>query len=37
MLALSTTAGIVLAVAGALIALAAIGGLWLRARTRADS
>ena len=34
MLALSTTAGIVLAVAGALIALAAIGGLWLRARTR---
>jgi mono/diheme cytochrome c family protein len=34
MLALSTTGGIVLAVAGALIALAAIGGLWLRSRTR---
>jgi len=34
MLALSTTAGLVLAAAGALIALAAIGGLWLRSRTR---
>ena len=34
MLALSTTAGLVLAVAGALIALAAIGGIWLRSRTR---
>jgi mono/diheme cytochrome c family protein len=34
MLALSTTAGIVLAAVGALIALAAIGGLWLRSRTR---
>lgn len=34
MLALSTTAGIALAVAGALIALAAVGGLWLRSRTR---
>jgi mono/diheme cytochrome c family protein len=34
MLALSTTGGIVLAAAGALIALAAIGGLWLRSRTR---
>jgi mono/diheme cytochrome c family protein len=33
-LALSTTGGLVLAVAGALIALAAIGGLWLRSRTR---
>jgi mono/diheme cytochrome c family protein len=34
MLALSTSGGIVLAAAGALIALAAIGGLWLRSRTR---
>ena len=34
MLALSTTAGLVLAAAGALIALAALGGLWLRSRTR---
>jgi mono/diheme cytochrome c family protein len=34
MLALSTTGGLVLAAAGALIALAAIGGLWLRSRTR---
>jgi mono/diheme cytochrome c family protein len=34
MLALSTTEGLVLAAAGALIALAAIGGLWLRSRTR---
>ncbi|HET9671581.1 MAG TPA: cytochrome c [Actinomycetota bacterium] len=34
MLALSATAGLVLAFAGALIALAAIGGLWLRSRTR---
>jgi mono/diheme cytochrome c family protein len=34
MLALSTSGGLVLAVAGALIALAAIGGLWLRSRTR---
>ena len=34
MLALSTTAGIVLAIAGALIAAAAIGGLALRHRTR---
>jgi mono/diheme cytochrome c family protein len=34
MLALSTTAGIVLAVAGALIVLAAIAGLALRQRTR---
>jgi mono/diheme cytochrome c family protein len=35
MLAISTTAGIVVAAAGALIALAAIGGLWLRSRMRA--
>lgn len=34
MLALSTTAGIALAIAGGLIALAAIGGLALRHRTR---
>jgi mono/diheme cytochrome c family protein len=34
MLALSTTAGLILAAAGALIALAALGGLWLRSRTR---
>ena len=34
MLALTTTGGLVLAAAGALIALAAIGGLWLRSRTR---
>jgi mono/diheme cytochrome c family protein len=34
MLALSTTAGIALAIAGGLIALAAIGGLSLRHRTR---
>jgi mono/diheme cytochrome c family protein len=34
MLALSTTGGLVLAAAGALIALGAIGGLWLRSRTR---
>ena len=34
MLALSTTAGLVLAAAGALIALGALGGLWLRSRTR---
>ena len=34
MLALTTTAGIVLAIAGALIAAAAIGGLALRHRTR---
>jgi len=34
MLALSTTAGIALAIAGALIAVAAVAGLALRQRTR---